>query len=349
MAIQKGHNNMTCYPPNLLESAKMKQRLYLTALIASPIIAVYGGSPFYIFDKIDLPTYFILIFGLTINVLLTFLIHIYFSYKFPNQNNYWRFISTYLVNVTFRIFFVFFDPIFKISEPKFAREYLSYPILTSFALNAIIMIIVNSIVIAYKKNETEQELQAIKLQHTEAQKQVLLQQLQPHFLFNSLSVLKSLIADSPNNAQEYVLRLSDFLRYSVQSANTEIVEIGKETQFVRDYIELQKVRFEEAFTFEIDIPSSFEKAFVPILSLQILVENIFKHNYFTEKNPLQFSIRIEQDFIVVRNTKVSIKLTPKSETGLANLNKRYELITNKSIVIEDVEDFFEVKIPIIYP
>jgi two-component system, LytTR family, sensor kinase len=326
---------------------ELKLKLYKTAILASPIIAVYGGSPFYIFEKVSLTTYLFLIAGLAINVFIVFWILIISNSWYPSQPKYWRFISTYIANIILRLIFFFIDPIFKDPAQDFTRKYIAYPILTSLALNAIAMIVIDSIVSAYKKNEAEKLVQNLKLENTEAQKQVLMQQLQPHFLFNSLSVLKSLIAEAPEKASSYVVRLSEFLRYAVQTNNVEIIEITKEIQFVKDYIELQKVRFDDSFTYEINIPKEIEQKQVPMLSLQVLVENIFKHNYFTTKNPLHFSISYVDGYLVVSNKIVSIKINPKSETGLANLNKRYQLIADKSIVITKSEDFFEVKIPVL--
>ena len=92
------------------------------------------------------------------------------------------------------------------------------------------MVIVQAIVNGYKKVLSEKQIQELKWQNTEAQKQVLMQQLQPHFLFNALSTLKSLISENPKEAEIYTLQLSDFLRYTVQSKNQELVTLEKELQ-----------------------------------------------------------------------------------------------------------------------
>jgi two-component system, LytTR family, sensor kinase len=203
------------------------------------------------------------------------------------------------------------------------------------------------ILTSHKKSIAEQQLKELQLQNSLAQKQVLMQQLQPHFLFNSLSVLKSLINTDKTKAEEYVLQLSDFLRYTVQSSQVDLISIEKELEFVQDYIELQKVRYDQSFTYDIEVPDDVRSKQLPILALQTLVENIFKHNYFSEKKPLYFSIRYMDHMIEVQNSKVSVRLTEKTHTGLANLDKRYQLITHKNIQVIDQEETFIVRIPVV--
>ena len=181
----------------------------------------------------------------------------------------------------------------------------------------------------------------------EAQKQVLMQQLNPHFLFNALSVLKSLIKEDADVAEDYSIKLSDFLRYSVESHKTELVRLSDELKFVKDYIELQKVRFENAFNFTLHIPNDKLNDKIPVFALQTLIENAFKHNYFTEKKPLNIHISYENEKIVVSNNKLLNKMAEKTETGLTNLNRRYELITGKVIEVIETEEAFCVKIPLI--
>lgn len=325
----------------------MKRKLYYTAIISSPIIAIYGGSPFYIFDKISLSTLLGLTSALTINVFVFWMLHIYFALNYPKQNKVIRFSITYLANVAFRLVFFFIDPLLDIKPPEFAYEYIAYPLLTSFALNAIIMVMVNSIVTSYKKIQTEKELQELKLQNSEAQKQILLQQLHPHFLFNSLSTLKALISENVQVAEDYTVKLSEFLRYSIQAHQNEMISLEKEIHFVQDYIDLQKIRFDNAFEYSINISDDLLQRNVPVLAIQTLVENIFKHNYFTQKNKLEFTIESIGTSIKVSNTKTSIKVTERTKTGLQNLNKRFLLLMNEPIKIEDTEQFFTVTIPIL--
>ncbi len=325
----------------------MKKKLYQNAFITFPIIALYGASPFYIFDKIDLPTFLLLVIGLSVNVLLVWLVQIYFALKYPQLNNYKQFLYTYIVNTVIRLSFFFIDPFPNFVGPGFREHYIAYPIATSFVLNAIIMVLVNSIVNGYKRIEAEMQVNELKLQQSEAQKQALIQQLHPHFLFNALGNLKSLISENAAQAEQYALKLSDFLRYSVEAHRNETVPLQKELEFTKDYIELQKVRFGHAFTYSINIPEEALKLELPVLALQTLVENIFKHNNFSDRAPLAFSISYKNHCIQVANKKSPIKPTDATKTGLANLQKRYQLTMSQSISVEDTEHEFNVTLPLL--
>lgn len=325
----------------------LKLKLYITALITSPIIALYGASPFFIFEKIDFFNWVKLVGGITLEVFVVWLVHIYFESNYPNQKKLYRFSVTYIISTILRLPSLLILPVFKPMVPVLIEKYIAYPIITSFAANVIVLVIVQSIVNGYKKAESENQIQELKWQNTEAQKQVLIQQLHPHFLFNALSTLKSLISEKPKEAEKYTLQLSDFLRYTVQSKNQELVTLEKEWQFVRDYLNLQKIRFYNAVIGDIAIEDVYLQKKIPIMALQVLVENIFKHNYFTEKKPLHFSIKVAKDSIIVWNEKKSLKLSEKNNTGLTNLNARYQMICNKCIEISETANEFQVTIPLL--
>ncbi len=324
----------------------MKKALYLYAIISSPILAIYGVSPFYIFDKITLSRFLSVAVGLSINIFLVWLINIYLTLKHSHLKNWQKFLLSCFSNFVFQFFFSTVEKIF-LSRPDFTESgvtiYVTHPFITSVVFNAIIIMLCNSIVTVFKKSQAEQEVQQLKFQNSEAEKQILLQQLQPHFLFNSLSVLKSLIKEKPDEAEDYTLKLSEFLRYSVKAPTRIAVPLEDEIEFTLGYIELQKVRFEKAFLFTLDIPPEAFKLKIPVYALQVLVENAFKHNYFTEKKPLNLHIVYKDKTLRVSNNKENTKVVEKpSGTGLINLNQRHLLITGKEIEVKDEEGNFSV-------
>jgi two-component system, LytTR family, sensor kinase len=329
----------------------MKKNLYTHALISSPILAIYGISPFYIFDKFTTALFISGIFGLTINIFIVWLINIHLTIYFPNLIRYKKYIFSYVLNFIFQFLFAIlgkFGGLSPISKEIDINHYLAHPFLTSLAFNGIILMLCNSIVTSYKKSLAEEEVQQLKLQNIEAEKQILLQQLQPHFLFNSLSILKSLIHERPNEAEDYTVKLSEFLRYSVKAPTQMSVTLEDELKFTLGYIELQKVRFENAFIHEIDIPEMAKLLLIPVYALQVLVENAFKHNYFTEKNPMRLEIKYTEKILTVKNNKSIIKIEEKhSGTGLSNLNQRHLLMTGKEIEVLNSKDFFSVTIHLI--
>lgn len=328
----------------------MKKRLWLNAFLISPVIALYGIWPFYANHNLGILTIFLLFVGITTTSLFLWSIHIYFALKCPRLNNFWKFIISYALMATLKFSMEYLIPIDNLSDLSKENDFI-FEVFISLLPNAIILILCNSIVTEHKRVRAEQELQELKFQNSEAQKQVLTQQLHPHFLFNALGVLKSLIATNQKSAQDYTLRLSHFLQYSIHSHKKSVVTLEKELQFVNDYISLQKVRFGEAFTSQIDIPVEVMGYRIPVFALQTLVENIFKHNNFTEKKPLSFSISYihNNHNIVVRNRKKISQHVECNNTGLANLNSRYLLINERGIEIEETENEFIVTIPVIKP
>lgn len=284
--------------------------------------------------------------GLSLNVFIAWLVHIFIVLRFPQHNRVSQFIITYGFNFLIRFLtFPFLEP-YEPFAPKLGNEALIYPIVASFGLNALVMVICNSIVKGHQQALAEKENQDLKLENSEAQKQVLMQQLQPHFLFNSLSVLKSLIGENQKQAEDYAVKLSEFLRYSVQGPRKETVSLKEELRFTEDYLELQKLRFDDSFDCKIELPDELMERRIPVFALQTLVENAFKHNYFTAKRPLQIKIAYSDEQVSVWNNKISIKVTERSQTGLQNLDERYHLIMGQGIRVVDGEDDFCVYLPL---
>ena len=267
----------------------MKKRLFEYALLSSPIIAVYGISPLYIFDKISLHNAILLVFGLTIHVFIFWLINIVLHHKISYDRKWLIYILSFVIVFLVQIPKIFIDH--NLPFLSMIDKFIVYPIINTVAINTIILIICNSVVLEEKKKSAEIEIEQLQVEKLEAQKQILIQQLQPHFLFNSLSVLKSLIKENADTAEEYTIKLSEFLRYSIESHKEDVVLLRNELQFVSDYIELQKVRFEDSFVFEVDIPDAILNHKMPVFALQTLVENAFKHNHFTEIRPLSISVK----------------------------------------------------------
>jgi two-component system, LytTR family, sensor kinase len=207
---------------------------------------------------------------------------------------------------------------------------------------------VRTVVIGQKKDSAEREVERLQLHNLESQKQMLMQQLQPHFLFNTLSVLKSLIKEDPDAAENYAIQLSDFLRYSVQGHNKSLVTLEEELNFTRDYIQLQQLRFGNAFDCNIQTTTDIDGYKLPTYALQLLVENAIKHNAFTEKRPLKINIVQNGKSVSVCNNKLPVKMTTAGTgTGLSNLMERYQLIANKKVLIEDKTEQFCVHIDLI--
>lgn len=173
-------------------------------------------------------------------------------------------------------------------------------------------------------------------------------QLDPHFLFNSLNVLSSLIEENPENAQEFTTALSKVYRYVLEQKNKELVLVDEELQFAKTYMSLLKMRFEDSIIFTMPEKSENPESKVVPLSLQLLLENAVKHNMVTTSKPLHIKIYEEQGALVVDNNLQPKQIVKKSSgVGLANIKERYHLLTNKKINIVKEANRFVVAIPIL--
>lgn len=317
----------------------MKKKLFRVAFISSPIVSLVGSVPLVIFEKIQMPKIFILWFFLACVIFVFWNINIFILSKIKDSNSPKRYISSYLCVLLMQAFNIFLAVSFNL---KPAEINIFFPFVPAIAINTLILILSNSIILQFQKESAELEIERLKVNNLEAQKLILLQQLQPHFLFNALSTLKSLISENPNNAEDYTVRLSDFLRYSVQAKNNEVVSLADELVFTQNYIELQKVRFGDSFQCHIDIQEQFLSRKIPVYALQTLVENAIKHNAFTDKKPLLIEVAMEENRIKISNNILPKALQMPSGMGLENLNQRYLLIANSEIEIVKTDNSFTV-------
>jgi two-component system, LytTR family, sensor kinase len=171
-------------------------------------------------------------------------------------------------------------------------------------------------------------------------------QVRPHFLFNSLNTLSSLV-NGNETADMFITKLSAIYRYILDNIDKDTVELEKELAFVRDYFYLQQIRDENKINLELEIFTANGLRILPI-SLQILVENALKHNSATRENPLHIKIDLENsNFIVVRNNLQRKTVMERSSgIGLKNLGERLKLATGKEMIISENSDQFIVKIPL---
>lgn len=173
-------------------------------------------------------------------------------------------------------------------------------------------------------------------------------QLDPHFLFNSLNVLTSLIEENPVNAQKFTTSLSKVYRYVLEQKDKELVSVDEELEFAKTYMSLLKMRFEESIIFEMPERASNPESKVVPLSLQLLLENAVKHNTVTSSNPLHIKIYEEGTFLVVENNLQLKQIVNKSSgVGLNNIMQRYDLLTNKKLNINKEAHRFAVAIPML--
>lgn len=179
------------------------------------------------------------------------------------------------------------------------------------------------------------------------QNETLKNQVNPHFLFNSLNTLSALVATQPEVAEEFIGRLSSIYRYILEYSTKDKVLLSTEIAFIKDYFFLHKIRDDGKIQLQVNVDENDNSEILPV-SLQILIENAIKHNKATRESPLIISLYIENQHIVVRNNlqRMAVQLI-STQIGLRNLSQRVNLITRKPLIIEETSNEFIVKIPLL--
>jgi hypothetical protein len=242
-------------------------------------------------------------------------------------------------------------------RPVFTREenrFFFFPqVVRSLTINLIILTLCELVFIYFRKQKIEIENARLKQFNLEAKNNQLKMQLHPHFLFNSLNTLRLLLKKDASKAEDYLMKLSEMLRFSTTSALHDVVNVEDELKLCLSYLQMQKVRFGNMLHFEITNPQLYSaQGKLPVYALQLLAENAIKHNSFTNELPLTINI----DYNATANTiTVKNKIQPKrimeatTQTGLKNLTERYLLLGNEDITILNTGEEFAVTIKVLSP
>ena len=203
--------------------------------------------------------------------------------------------------------------------------------------------------IKWKLSMTQENTKQEIVAKTETAKfESLKSQLDPHFLFNSLNVLTSLIGENPIQAEKFTTKLSKVYRYVLEQRNKDLIPVMEEIKFANTYMELLGMRFEDAVKFDIPSSVSNENFKIVPLSLQLLLENALKHNVVSSSKPLTVKIYEQGNYLIIENN-----INPKeaigkgTRVGLRNIADRYGLISDKNVIIENDHKIFKVSIPLL--
>ncbi len=198
------------------------------------------------------------------------------------------------------------------------------------------------------RQENEVKEQKIIAGTASAKFDALKNQLDPHFLFNSLNVLTSLIEEDPLQAQKFTTSLSKVYRYVLEQKNKDLVTVDEELAFAETYVRLLKMRFEDSIIFEIPEKGNDAEAKIVPLSLQLLLENAVKHNVATVVRPLRIKVYEEAGMLCVSNNLQEKQVVKKtSGVGLRNIQERYQMLSNKDVQVGKSATEFTVKLPIL--
>ena len=194
----------------------------------------------------------------------------------------------------------------------------------------------------------QNKAQMLEKEKTQVMYENLKQHLNPHFLFNSLTSLSSLIRIDQQGAGNFLDRMSKVYRYILKNRDNETVPLSEELKFVDLYIQLQKTRFENGLQVNVNIDEKYHHRKIAPVTLQNLVENAIKHNVADPESPLIIDLFIENDYLVVRNNLQRKKFVETSnKQGLGNMESLYRYLSGKPMIIAEDENYFTVKIPLI--
>lgn len=268
--------------------------------------------------------------------------------KFVNEKKYLLFIVLGIASI---VVFTAFE--YTVGFWSGDNDWSKYPTGLDFVLRMINrgsqeMAFPFALLLTKKFYEGQNEYLKIEKKQKENELKLLRSQIDPHFLFNNLNTLDSLIDSNAEKAKEYINRLSLIYRYLIKTKDAEVMELSEEIELAENYMFLIKTRFENDYDFQIDIKTTIEDKFVPTGSIQTLLENVVKHNKPQNKKTIKTIILIEDNLLKVINTKSNIHSRNESfGTGLENLKARYQLLSDKKITIINTDKEYNISIPII--
>lgn len=200
-----------------------------------------------------------------------------------------------------------------------------------------------------KVRESALKVERLEKENAKTQLAALRNQVSPHFLFNSLSILKSLVSENPQLSARFIDELSSTYRYILQQSKSNRVSLSEELAFIRSYTYLLSIRFEKKFDVEIRIDDATANQYlIAPMTLQLLVENAVRHNQMSDQRPLKIEIFADHDYLVISNN-LQLRTSAIDSTGLGLLNiiDRYRLINAAPVSIHSKENIFEVRIPLL--
>jgi hypothetical protein len=196
---------------------------------------------------------------------------------------------------------------------------------------------------------TQVEAEELKKTSLQAQFQSLKDQVNPHFLFNNLNVLSSLVHKDANQATEFIQQLAKVYRYVLQNQEKELVEVGSELEFMEAYVYLLRTRFHENLHISIDVPVHLLQCYTVPVALQMVVENALKHNISSKNRPLRIEVFAEADrqLVVRNNLQLRPVVEPSTNLGLKNIMRRYGFVSERPVEVVRDDTSFSVKLPLL--
>jgi len=328
--------------------------LLIIVVLGNFVTLLFGGSMEYI-TSLRATAYSLLIGGFLWkgNEIVGYLIHKKFDiFKYPSKARIWirwnlLSIFTYSVIIIILVNYFWVAVLYGHSFRSLFTNGTLITMIIEFGITIAIASIMSAISFFKAWRETAVNEERFKKESIAHQYKALKNQVNPHFLFNSLNTLSTLIYNDQKLAVKFTKQLSEVYRYVLEHKDSELVEVKTEIEFVEKYLYLQRIRHGENLQTEIELKNCNDRMIVP-LSLQMLVENSIKHNVVSEDDPLKIKVYNTEDYIIVENNiQKKSSIADSGGIGLNNIKARYEHLTDVSLTIEESYDIFKVKVPLI--
>ncbi|MBU2060777.1 MAG: histidine kinase [Bacteroidetes bacterium] len=325
--------------------------LIFVVLVTIPVL---NGGTITFDNKLKVNFLYTMLYGLSLyyaNAILYMFLDTFFE---KNKYSIKRLVIGFLSSLVVTLVVIFLLRIFEdvIIEGRTFTEFIKYESPSNYVVALVtsffVLLGIHGLYFYKSYNENKVKEQKIIAGTASAKFESLKNQIDPHFLFNSLNVLSSLIEENPENAQRFTTSLSKIYRYVLEQKDKELVSVEEELAFAKTYMDLLKMRFENSLFYELPTTVSNPEAKVVPLSLQLLLENTVKHNVVSEKRPLNIRIYMKDGYLTVENDfQKKEVLQNRQGVGLQNIINRYGLVTNRKVLIEQTEKVFAVKLPVL--
>lgn len=331
---------------------------FITLIFVLPVFSplylkMMGGEMFGFVDSV--PKYVSLLYSTGSFFLLTFLLFVFdfqlLKGRYAVTERNWYFMGGVLL-ITLLFSFLqlpLYNSLFTSENVWSFSSYIFGSIILMNVSLALMVVAVSYIIyLSEKRQVLALQYESLKVENMQIRYQALKNQVDPHFLFNTMSIFDSLVDEDKQRTHEYIQRFSSVYRYILQTK--EIVTLDEELHFTDDYFGLLQVRYGECLQLKTEINFALKNYSVVPLSLQILIENAVKHNIISRQHPLCITIKTTNDRQLIVSNNYQPKTMPSAGVGigLANLSERYALKWQKDITIEQTEDVFEVTIPLVF-
>ncbi|TRX71549.1 sensor histidine kinase [Carboxylicivirga sp. M1479] len=230
------------------------------------------------------------------------------------------------------------------------EEFKVFIFIMPLMISALLLVVVEMIIASEERTQLEVKLAHIEKEQINSKYTALKEQLDHHFLFNNLSVLSSLIYESTEKADRFIQDFAAIYRYVLSINKQDLVTVEEELEFIKTYLNLYKFRFEDGFEYTVELDDESKQYLLPPLSLQVLVENVFKHNIVSSNKPLRLSIKaVDNTLTITNNIQHKHDRQASTNTGQANLLEKYKLLNSDIPVFKVENDQYISQIPMIKP